>query len=337
MDDSRRQFYSKMWRSAAEGAGARLIVLNGGRAQIEKSGHAIQVQDNITSLDPAVTLRRAGDKPAVRRLLARSGIAVPKYIVIGVDEFEKATQMLQGSRRPLVVKPAEATSGGAGVTTNVATLHQLGAAVAWARSFGPRILIEEQVAGDCYRVLVMDGEVLDVVVRHPPRVIGDGVSTISRLIRRENRLRLREGATRAQCLIGCDPDLRNTLARQGLSVRTRPARGEAVILKQVINDNSARENVPANGRLCPAILEAACQGAKIIGARLAGVDIMCSDPEVPLEISGGAIIEVNATPGFYYHYNKGADASAPVADRVLNRFFSLVSTHQWTKASSASG
>jgi D-alanine-D-alanine ligase-like ATP-grasp enzyme len=333
--ESRKEFYFRMWRDAAARVGAHATLLTDGSVQITKNGRTLRAQENITSLEPAMTLRRAENKPAVRDLLASSCIAVPRCIVIGVDEFDKAVRMLEVSPHPLVVKPAEATSGGAGVTTNVTTVPQLGAAVAWACGFNPRILVEEQLTGDCYRVLVMDGEVLDIVMRQPPTVLGDGVSTISRLIRLENRLRRREGATRAQCLIGYDPDLRNTLTRQGLSLRSRPARGDVVILKQVINDNCIRDNLPANNRLCSAILEAACKAAQLVGVRLAGIDIICGDPTVPLDVSGGAIIEINAAPGLYYHYNRDTLEDTPIADRVLNRAFNLAATDQGTKPSGA--
>jgi cyanophycin synthetase len=92
-----------------------------------------------------------------------------------------------------------------------------------------------------------------------------------------------------------------------------------VVLKRVINDNCEREDV--NGRLCSAILESACRAAQIVGTRLAGLDIICRDPGVPLELSGGAIIEVNATPGLYYHHR--TDSSTPIANRVLQRVFDL--------------
>jgi len=319
---SRSEFYSGIWPRAVESSGARLRVLSDGVAIIERGGTSIRVCDNVTSLDSAVAVARAEDKPVVRSLLARSGIAVPKGISLEFAEFEKALCMLQSSPQPLVVKPAEATSGGAGVTTNVTNARQLRIAFAWARSFCPRVLIERQVQGDCYRVLVMDGEVLDTVVRHPPRIVGDGVSTVSQLIRRENNSRLKAGATRAQVLIGFDPDLYNTLASQGLKLRSIPAVGEAVVLKGVINDNGGSDNVPVNGRLCEAILESACRAAKVVEARLAGIDIICSDPAVPLEVSGGAVIEVNTAPGLYYHYHR-TDSSIPIADRVLHRVFEL--------------
>ena len=322
MRASRREFYSAIWRRAVESSGASLRVLSDGVSIIERGDTSIQVCDNVTSLDPAIAVARAEDKPTVRSLLARSGVAIPKGIVIEFADLEKAWSMLRSSSQPLVVKPAESTSGGAGVTTNVTNVRQLRIAFAWARSFCPRVLVEEQVEGDCYRVLVMDGEVLDTVVRKPPRIVGDGASTVSQLIHRENSSRLKAGASRAQVLIGFDADLRNTLARQGLTLRSRPANGQTVMLKGVINDNGGSDNVPSNGLLCAAILESALSAAKVVGARLAGIDIICRDPAIPLEVSGGAVIEVNTAPGLYYHYHR-TDSSVPIADRVLRRVFDL--------------
>ncbi len=241
----REDFYVTMWRSSAKAVGARFNALPDGTAEIQSSGRLIKVRANVTSLDDDATLERAGDKLLVYGLLARFGIPVPRHIVIGVGEFEKALHMLRSSAVPLVVKPAANTGAGAGVSTNVLTPQQLRAAVAWARAYGSRILVEEQMEGDCYRVLLMDGEVLDTVVRHPPTVIGDQLSTVRQLVRHENKLRREEGIARAQVLIRLDPDLRNTLSSQGLNLDSRPAKGEVVVLKRVINDNGTRENAPA--------------------------------------------------------------------------------------------
>jgi cyanophycin synthetase len=323
-----KNFHIRMWREAAEAVGARCTAENDGVVEIERGDRKIQVQDNVTSLSEPDMVKRAANKAGMLALLARSGIAVPKGIVIQVGEFERAVHMLQAARCPLVVKPAGSTCGGAGVSTNVTNVTRLRAAVAWARTFGRQILIEEQIEGDCYRVLVVDGKVIDTIVRYPPRVVGDGVSTIRRLIHRENELRLEAATEHPQVLIRFDVDLQNTLATQGLQLSSRPGNGEVVVLKQVINDNSERENLPANGRLCPAILEAACKAADIVGARLAGIDVICTNPGVPLEESGGAIIEVNATPGFHFHCRDGVDAIVPVANRILSRIFDLAAQHQ---------
>ena len=323
----RKNFYKTMWRSAAEAAGAHFNALPDGTVELWRSNQLMKVRDNKTSLDDGPTASRAADKLLVSDLLFRSGIPVPHHIVIEIGEFEKAMQMLRSSAIPLVVKPAANTGAGAGVSTNVTTQHRLRLAVAWARAYGPRILIEEQLEGDCYRVLVMDGEVVDTVVRYPPKIIGDGRSTVRQLVRYENKLRLEGGAELAQGLIRIDPDLRNSLSNQGLRLGSRPANGRVVVLKRVINDNGTRDNVPANGRLCPAILESARKAVEVVGARLAGVDIMCRDTQVPLEQSHGAVIEVNLNPGLYYHYRAG-DSGFPVAERVLNRFFNAAAGRQ---------
>ena len=54
---------------------------------------------------------------------------------------------------------------------------------------------------------------------------------------------------------------------------------------------------------------------KLFGA---GVDVITPDAALPLDEAGGAICEVNTTPGYYYHY-KTAGEAVPVAEMVLRR------------------
>lgn len=86
------------------------------------------------------------------------------------------------------------------------------------------------------------------------------------------------------------------LRERGYSLDSVPRDGELVRLKTVVSDNHRDENVDAMAKLCRAIAEAAA--AQAVGARLAAVDLITSDPQAPLTRPGGAIIEVNTTPGF---------------------------------------
>lgn len=316
----RAGFYSAMWRAGAEAIGARFVALPGGRAEIRNGDRRLEVCENRTSIDDPATVARAGDKLVVRDLLAQAGIAVPRQVVVNIGEVDRALGLLKESTLGLVIKPAASTGAGAGVSTSVTDPRQLLTAIAWAHAYGRRILIEEQIPGDCYRVLVMDGEVLDIVIRRPPRVVGDGISTVHQLVRRENNLRRRLGIVRGQVLIRIDADLRNTIASQDFTLASQPRKGEIVVLKRVVNDNGTHENVSANGILGVAIVESARRAAQLVGTRLAGVDIICGDPNVPLAPSGGAVIEVNANPGLYYHY-RSSDVGFPVTEEVLKRYF----------------
>ena len=311
-----------MWRTAAEEIGATFSALPGGVGEINYRGRRLTVRENRTSIDDPANVALAADKLAVHDLLSKAGISVPRQILLDIGDVEKALDCFKDSELGLVVKPAANTGAGAGVSTCVKTPRQLLIASAWARAYGGRILIEEQIAGDCYRVLIMDGEVLDTVLRRPPSVTGDGVCSLRQLLRRENKLRRKLGAFRGQVLIRIDPDLRNTIMRQGFSLASRPREGEVVVLKQVINDNGTLENFTANGSLNALILASAQKAAALVGTRLSGVDIICPDPRRCLNSSRGAVIEVNANPGLYYHYRPG-DAGFPITEKVLRRYFEI--------------
>jgi cyanophycin synthetase len=157
---------------------------------------------------------------------------------------------------------------------------------------------------------------LDAVVQKPPTVKGDGRSPIRSLVRQANIRRLEKGACVSQGLLSVDPDMRQTLAAQGLKLSSVPRAGQTVVLKTAINENAGADNRTATPMLCQSILDEGALAARVVGVRLAGVDVITTNPSVPLRESGGAIIEVNTTPGFYWHYQK-ADGQFPVAFHVL--------------------
>lgn len=328
MREAREAFYHRVWEAAAVRAGAQLRALSDGILEIERGEWRLRVSGSLTSLDDPVTLQLAGDKPAVYRLLSKAGIPVPPHVVVDPPESVGAARLFEKLEAPLVVKPAADTGAGAGVSTNVVTPGQLRHALAWAAAFGRGVLVERQVEGDCYRILVLDDEVIDVVRRRPPRVVGDGRASIRRLIAAENERRLRMGAERAQVLIRADPDLFRTLEIQGLSLGARLPCGRAVAVKRVINDNSAEENEAANGELCDGVLDTAREAARLVGLRLAGVDVVCGEPLRPLEESGGRVLDVNGSPGFYYHYHRRGPSFA-VADHLLRHAFARNLEHAW--------
>lgn len=304
MDRQRSEFYDSVWREAASRLGGRIESLADGLLEISFGGRTIRVCRNYTPLDDPVTLLLAGNKPAVAKLLARHSLPVPRHAEFTLDDIRPAVAFLQQWGRSCVVKPAKDTGAGHGVTTGVATSWQLIRAAATAAAFGSELIIEEQVAGDNYRMLYLDGVLLDAVRRGPPSVVGDGRSNIRALVRRANAARLAAGYAAAQTLITFDADMRRTLADQRLTLRTVPPAGSRVIVKTVINDNASADNEAATDQLCDEVVAAGAEAARAVGARLAGVDVVTADPSRPLEETGGAVLEVNTTPGFYYHYMK---------------------------------
>jgi cyanophycin synthetase len=314
----RGEFYEQLWESAAAEVGARFKALGYGICEISRDGMVTRVQQNCTALDDPVTLSLALNKTLVNRLLDEAHLPIPRHVSFTLRTLSRAVAFLERTGGPCVVKPASGTGGGQGVTTGIRTGKQLGWAATLAAQACTEMLVEEQIPGDNFRLLYLDGVLLDAVQRCPPRVTGDGRSSIRRLVEEANAARLSRGSTISQVQISIDLDMHNTLAGQGLSLTTVPAAGVVVPVKTVISQNFAADNVTVTDKLCSSVIAAGAQAASTVGVRLAGIDIITPDPTLPLAESRGVILEVNTTPGFHYHYHKN-DGSFPVATRVLEQ------------------
>jgi hypothetical protein len=303
----RSQFYADVWREAAGELGATFEVLDKELFKISRNGVSTRVHNNYTTLDDPVTLYVSLDKPLVHAILRSHRLPTPDHAEFSLNSLNKAFEFL-AQHGLCVVKPSDGTGGGDGVTTGIETRRQLFKAAVGAAGYSPRLLIEEQLKGDTIRLLYLDGQLLDAVKRGPPTVLGDGKSRISQLVQSLNHRRLDAGYDLAQVTLKYDMEMKYTLARQNFSWRSVPADGQRVALKGVVNDNMADENVSVADQVSECIVAAGRRAAELIGARLAGIDIITPDIHQGLEEGGGKILEVNTTPGFHYHYFKQGGA-----------------------------
>lgn len=311
----RSEFYARIWRDAAERRGAEIEELGEDIFEIRCDGFRTRVLNNDTALDDYVTVRLAGSKAMTYRLFADRKLPIPKYAVFSLKDLGPAYRFLSELGSDCVVKPSRGF-GGVGVTTGVRTKTRLVLAAAAASGWGDELIIQEQIAGDFYRLVYLDGELVDVVVRHSPSVIGDGRSSVAELVRQLNETRLKQGSDLCQALLSIDLDMKSTLAKQGIKLSSVPRKGQSVRLKTVINDNCANENAAVEDALSASIIRDGASAAAAVGARAAGVDVLTTDPTLSLAESGGAIIEVNTAPGHYWHYHRSGEAF-PLADRIL--------------------
>ncbi len=313
-------FYDRVWREAAAEIGASVIDLGEDVLEIRLGNRWTRVWQNCSAIDDLAAHRIVRTKAVMYRLLAEHGLPVPRHVEFTVANMKPAVVLLDSTTRPCVVKPACGTGGGLAVVTGIRSRWQLARAAWGASVWGDHPIIEEQVEGRNYRLLYLDGKLLDVVRRDPPSIVADGTSTILQQVQRLNQERLAQRQVVSHVQLGIDLDMQTTLTKQGLSLRSVPAAGTQIQLKTVINENSSEENVTARDELCPAILADAAEAARLSGLRLAGVDVITADPTRPLRESGGVILEVNTPPGYFWHYHK-RDDSFPVARYVLEALF----------------
>ena len=313
--EHRSRFYTELWRDAAFRLGASVEVLGNEILEIRLGQVCTRVQQNTTAIDRVIDVAVTVNKPLVHRLLTKHQLRTPAYCEFTLTEMAKAAAFVESSDSKCVVKPANG-GGGRGVTTGVTGTFGLIRAAASAAVYGQDLMVEQHVHGDVYRLLYLDGMLMDAVLRKPSAVIADGKSTVRELIRLENAARLNAGPGLAHALVGIDTDVQNTLANQGLTLSTVPTEGMAITLKTVINDNSQQDNFKAKHLLCKSIIEDGAAAAAALGVRLAGIDVITPDPSIPLAESGGVILEVNTTPSYHHHYHK-RDGSYPVAVHLL--------------------
>jgi cyanophycin synthetase len=189
--------------------------------------------------------------------------------------------------------------------------------------FEAKLVVERQAPGDMYRLLFLDQELLAIVRRDPPCVVGDGRSNVAELIIAENRRRLAAGGEQALTLIRPDLDSVFTLRSAGMSPRSVPLTDERVRVKTATSENAPHENVTVRGGAAASVGRDALAAVQAIGLRFAGVDVVTPDLQRDLRDVGGVIVEVNGTPGLRYHYTvadpDGADRVAvPVLQLLLN-------------------
>ncbi len=311
--------YRRIWTEAAKALGADVEELGAGFLVIRRAGVETLVQRNLTMLDTAASVALALDKSVMHRLLAASGIAVAEQIEGHRGELTTVADRLAASGGRWVVKPASDSGGGYGVTCGVDTADDLYRAWLWASVWNDRILLERQVTGNEYRLLFLDGELVDAVRRDLPSVTGDGRSTVAELIAQENARRIDAGAQEVSRIIKVDLDCELALRRAGLRLRSVVDAGRRVVVKGNAGDNGAADNATERD-LSPAVIEAAAHATRLARLRMSGVDLVTPDASTSLDEAGGAILEVNANPGLQHHYLvRDPQHATKVAEVVLDR------------------
>lgn len=295
--------YREMWRAVAEDLGGQLVPLANDLWEIEVARVRTRMHLHQTEFDNPAVLGLAGRKVAVHRLLAAAGLPVPEFAVFSLDDLEPAYRFQAAHPTGCVVKPANGY-GGQGVTTHVQKASEVRRAAILASLYDSELLIEVQIPGESYRLLVLEGRMVHAVRRRGPRLKGDGISRIRSLVEAEDTRRRANG----QPGLALDRDCLFTLAYQGLSPDSVPAEGKTFVAKSV--NDAARKysevrtvyNEVVTDLVCDSLRGDAERAARVVGSDFLGVDVITTDPAVPLQRCGGVINEVNTTPALHHHY-----------------------------------
>lgn len=267
-----------------------------------------RLSDRSTSeLDSSIGSRVSHHKALAAQLLRQAGLPAPVHQL--VTSAEAAANAAQRIGFPVVIKPADKDRG-EGVTVNVTTSDEVAAAFAYAAALSSNILVEKQVPGICYRILVVGDHSPYTVARLPNAVEGDGIHTVQELITEGNRIEARRAKHRRLKPLPADELAQQTLREQGLDFNTILAAGAQAKLRPIESTEWGGLHKVASDEIHPENLRVAIQAARLMNLHVAGVDLITEDVSRPWYENGAVINEVNFSPylGLRYDYQRSGAA-----------------------------
>jgi len=213
---------------------------------------------------------------------------------------------------PVVVKP-NSDSQGSGVAI-VHNRREFYRAMRAAFKLDRVVLVERPVRGRDYRLVVLDDEVISAYERIPLSVVGDGKTSIQRLLQMKQRQFI--AAKRGTRIKVDDPRIAEKLKRRGLTLRSVPSFGERVFLLDSANLSSGGDAVDVTASVDSVFRQMAVRLTSDMNLRLCGVDLMVdghiSRPPVPEKYW---VLEINAAPGLD-HYAKTGKAQEKIVEKL---------------------
>ncbi|MCB0277910.1 MAG: cyanophycin synthetase [Calditrichaeota bacterium] len=280
-----------------------------------------RIQATITSETKHIAVEISCDKEETHNILNDLGLPVPKQELVYTKEGA-----LRAAKRigyPVVIKPLDANHG-RGVTIDINDDELAASAfdVAIERGSGRSVIVESFITGLDHRMLVVNGKLIAVAKRVPGHVIGDGKHTVQELVDSVNS-DPRRGIGHEKVLTKIEIDYQATrlIHDKGYELDTVLKKGELLYLRSTANLSTGGTAVDVTDIVHPDNKDMAVRAIKAIGLDVGGVDFLTEDISKSYKDQGGAIVEVNAAPGFRMHVapseGKARDVAGPVMDMLF--------------------
>ncbi len=280
-----------------------------------------RIQATITSETRHIAVEIASDKEDTHNLMSDLGLPVPRQEMVYTEE-----EAVRAARRigfPVVVKPLNANHG-RGVSINLTGEDEVVTAFAVAQSHGSSsaVLVESFVTGFDHRMLVIGGKLVAVAKRVPGHVVGDGRHTIEELVEIVNSDPRRGiGHEKVLTRIQFDLQAERLMEHKGYTRQSVLPEGEILYLRSTANLSTGGTAIDLTDVVHPDNRQMAERAIRAVGLDVGGVDFLTDDITQSYKDVGGAIVEVNAAPGFRMHVAPSEGRPRDVAGPVMDMLF----------------
>jgi cyanophycin synthetase len=260
------------------------------------------------SFNTTDSVRLVQNKYETNKLLRENNINnVPYSLIVNLSNVDDIINIMKQNNinYPIVLKPVNGTFG-EDVYTSIMNKEQLKETVNILKNKSyDNILLEEMYYGDNYRVFVFNNNVIDIIKREKPFIIGDGVQTVEQLNNIRNNEQIKNNLFPLKEL-----DI-NYLKVQKYSPSTVPSRGEKVYVSNVINLHNGA--IPTKVDIKKVPLENIIlfkNVTKILGLNCSGIDYLSNniyekydtyDTQRLKSSKSNIVLEVNGTPDIGIH------------------------------------
>ena len=248
-----------------------------------------------------------------------------KFLVAGIPmaqgrgcwTLRQALTTLARVGAPVIAKP-NLGSRGRHTTVHIMDKESLKKGFDCAKQLSPCVVVEQELQGDLFRILLVNEKPVSVLRREAAHVIGDGASTIRTLAEKENKNPRRQGPTFHQLPMDGD-DARAELTRQGYTWDSVPPKDSFVALSSHISRFLGGSTTDFTGHAHPENIALFEYIGKVLDDSLVGVDFIIGDiAKSWREQKLCGVVECNSLPNIQLHsdvlYGEGLDVAGMLFD-----------------------
>ena len=214
-----------------------------------------------------------------------NNIPTPKHIIItkeNKDSFKNAKNYF-----PCVLKPVDGMQG-KDVYTHIDNQDEFNKILNKLLNNYDKIMLENLVEGNNYRIFVFNNKVMDIIEREKPFIIGNGKNTVEELIHEKNELLKSKNLFEVKYL---DEKL---IKKQNYNMNDIVKKDDKIFITNTVNfHNGANAKRILISDIHKDNLDLFIKSHELIGLECSGVDYMSEDLKIPYYQNNGHIIEMN--------------------------------------------
>lgn len=258
------------------------------------------------------------DKSMTNHYLLNAEVPIPIGNKFGVDATNsEIVNFGKEIKFPLVIKPTNGKAG-KGVVANIQSEVELRNALHYVREqLGfDEIILEQYVEGEEVRVYVLGDRVLGAANRRPANVVGDGISTINKLVKEKNEFRKYIPHLYFRP-IKIDREVKQSIQSLGYTIDSIPKEGERIFLRKISNVSKGGEPIDVTRKLSDLQKNIAINATKAIpGLAHCGVDMIINEDK-----SSALVLELNTRPGIGSHLFPIEGIATDIPKEIIDFYF----------------